>query len=582
MQATTRESTGEKSLWLKGLLGTDKRWVRLSVAAGVFAGLMLVLQAHLLARAVNETLFQGAQLSDLKGVLLILLFALLLRAASGVLKEWSGQRASVGVRSRLRTELLARLAQLGPAYSKSQRSGELSSLLMEQVEALDGFIARYLPQMALAAVIPLVILVFVLPLNWAAALIFLATAPLIPLFMALVGTRAAEANRRNFRALAQLSGYFLDVVQGLGTLKLFSRSREQQGVIAENADEFRIRTMQVLRLAFLSSAVLEFFASISIAILAVYLGFSFLGLLNFGSWGGEITLYHALFLLILAPEFYLPLRELGTHYHSKQEAIAAADRIIDLLQESEHLESGGMLELPERQPDISLKDINFSYPGQSQPVLENFSLQVAAGECVALVGPSGVGKSTVLNLLAGFECPQQGIVAISGVALTELSRLQWMDRVAFVSQHTTLFPGSIRDNLLMAKPQATNEQLRTACDQAAASEFIDRLSAGLDTPVGEAGANFSGGQIQRIALARAFLKDAPVLLLDEPTASLDVASEALVLKALSRLCRGRTTLLLTHRPSTMQLADRLCVLQQGACVEADEALRKQLQEAVSS
>lgn len=258
MQATTRESTGDTSRWLKGLLGNEKRWVRLSIAAGIFAGLMLVLQAHLLARAVNETLFQGAQLSELKGLLVMLLLALLFRAASGVLREWSGQRASVGVRSRLRAELLARLAQLGPAYSKSQRSGELSSLLMEQVEALDGFIARYLPQMALAGIIPLVILAFVLPINWAAVLIFLATAPLIPLFMAMVGTRAAEANRRNFRALAQLSGYFLDVVQGLGTLKLFSRSQEQQQIIADNADEFRIRTMQVLRLAFLSSAVLEF------------------------------------------------------------------------------------------------------------------------------------------------------------------------------------------------------------------------------------------------------------------------------------------------------------------------------------
>ncbi len=581
MQATTRESTGDTSRWLKGLLGNEKRWVRLSIAAGIFAGLMLVLQAHLLARAVNETLFQGAQLSELKGLLVMLLLALLFRAASGVLREWSGQRASVGVRSRLRAELLARLAQLGPAYSKSQRSGELSSLLMEQVEALDGFIARYLPQMALAGIIPLVILAFVLPINWAAVLIFLATAPLIPLFMAMVGTRAAEANRRNFRALAQLSGYFLDVVQGLGTLKLFSRSQEQQQIIADNADEFRIRTMQVLRLAFLSSAVLEFFASISIAILAVYLGFSFLGLLDFGSWGGEITLYHALFLLILAPEFYLPLRELGTHYHSKQEAIAAAERIIDLLDEQEYLESGGQQVLPESLPDLKLHQISFSYPEQPQPVLHNFCLQVAPGECVALVGPSGAGKSTVLNLLAGFDCPQQGEIRISTIPLAQLSRSVWMEKVAFVSQHTTLFPGSIRDNLLMANPQATDDQIRAACDQAAASEFIDCLEEGLDTRVGEAGANFSGGQIQRLSLARAFLKNAPVLLLDEPTASLDLASEELVLQALARLCRGRTTLLLTHRPATMRLADRLCVLQQGECVEADAALRKQLQEMVS-
>ncbi|TVQ68555.1 MAG: thiol reductant ABC exporter subunit CydD, partial [Oceanospirillales bacterium] len=536
MQATTRESSREKSRWLKGLIGDEKRWIRLSIAAGLFAGLMLILQAYLLAKAVDATLFHNAQLNDMWGWLAVILFALVLRAASGVVREWSGQRASVGVRSRLRAELVQRLAALGPAYTRQQRSGELSSLLMEQVEALDGFIARYLPQMALAVMLPLVILAFVLPVNWAATLIFLVTAPLIPIFMALVGGRAAEANRRNFKALAQLSAYFLDVVQGLATLKLFSQSKAQKKIIARNAEEFRLRTMQVLRLAFLSSAVLEFFASVSIAVLAVYLGFSFLGLLNFGSWGEQITLYHALFLLILAPEFYLPLRELGTHYHAKQEATAAAERIIDLLDEAERLQQGGDLTLPKSLPDLSFDAVSFSYTGQQSNVLNDVSLKVAAGECVALVGPSGAGKSTLLNLLAGFEKPSSGQVSISGLSLEKVSRSDWMDHVAFVSQHTTLFPGTIRDNLLMAKPQATDQELQQACDLAAATEFIQRLDKGLDTEVGEAGGNFSGGQIQRLALARAFLKDAPVLLLDEPTASLDITSEKQILESLKLLC----------------------------------------------
>lgn len=571
MQQLSREAAREKSRWLKNTVGADKRWLRLSIGAGLGAGLLLVLQAHLLAQAVDQTLFHQAQPQDLYPLLALLLLALVLRAGLGVVREWSGQRASVAVRTRLRELLLQRLAQLGPAYTQSQRSGEVASVLMEQVEALDGFIARYLPQMALASLLPLVILAFVLPLNWVAALIFLITAPLIPLFMALVGMKAADANRRNFRALARLSAYFLDVVQGLSTLKHFSRSREQTQIIAANADEFRRRTMQVLRMAFLSSAVLEFFAAVSIAVLAVYLGFSFLGLLEFGSWGGGVTLYHALFILILAPEFYLPLRELGTHYHAKQEAVAASERLMDLLEELEPMAASGTQTLDTELPCLELKQVDFSYAAAGASVLSGFSLKVNAGECVALVGPSGSGKSTVLNLLAGFNRPSAGEVRIGGRALSQLNREHWMRAVAWISQQTTLFPGTLRDNLLLARPDASEAQLLEACGKAQALEFIEPLPQGLDTPVGEAGAGLSGGQIQRLALARAFLRDAPVILLDEPTASLDRESEARVLEALKRLCEGRTVLLVTHRPATMQIADRIVALKQGQAVELAES-----------
>ncbi|KAA0875308.1 thiol reductant ABC exporter subunit CydD [Nitrincola tapanii] len=568
MQHLSREVARAKSRWLKQLVAADQRWLRLSLIAALAAGLLLILQAHLLARAVDATLFHQAQLSDLTPLLWLLVVALLLRAALGVVREWSGQKASVAVRERLRNQLLARLAALGPAYTQSQRSGEISSLIIEQVEALDGFIARYLPQMALASLLPLVILAFVLPVNWAAALIFLFTAPLIPLFMALVGIKAADANRRNFRALARLSAYFLDVVQGLSTLKHFSRSREQTQIIAANAEEFRVRTMQVLRLAFLSSAVLEFFASVSIAILAVYLGFSFLGLLDFGSWGQGVTLYHALFILILAPEFYQPLRELGTHYHAKQEAVAASERLMDLLQEAETMQSSGQRQLPAVALDLTLENISFRYSAHGAWVLDQFSLHVPAGETLALVGPSGVGKSTVLNLLAGFNQVERGEVRIAGIPLAELERASWMGALSWISQQTVLFPGSLRDNLLLANPHADDAALWRACDLAQASEFIHPLPQGLDTPVAEAGQGFSGGQLQRLALARAFLRDAPVVLLDEPTASLDAESEAKVLQALKQLCVGRTVLLVTHRPSTQALADRVVSL--AAPLGADE------------
>lgn len=559
----SRPKGQEQKRWLQQLARSEKRWVWLSVAAGLGIGLMLIVQAHLLARIVEGTLFDNEALAQHWPLLLVLLGALFIRALLGVLREWAGQQASLCIRRNLRRLLLNHLDRLGPAYTGSQRSGELSSVLLEQVEALDGFFARYLPQMALAGLLPLVILAFIFPVNWAAGLIFLLTAPLVPLFMALVGTRAAEANRRNFAALSQLGAHFLDVVQGIVTLKLFERSRSQASVIKTGADEFRQRTMQVLRLAFLSSAVLEFFASISIAMVALYLGFSFLGHLDFGYWDAPVSLYQGLFILLLAPEFYLPLRELGTHYHARQEAVAAADSLRDLLEatpvsigpDGEGLESSIH--------KISIENAGLIYPGASSPVFSDLDLTLQRGRIVALTGPSGAGKSSLLQALLGFQSLSEGRISVNGKPLDSISSLAWLAQVAWVSQHTTLFPGTLRDNLLLAAPNATEHQLYQALEQANALEFVQRLPGGLDTPVGEQGAGLSGGQIQRLALARAFLKDAPVLLLDEPTANLDRSSEQLVLQSLQQLCAGRLVLILTHRRTSMLQADELWQLQGG-------------------
>lgn len=553
----------EQKRWLQQLGKQEKRWVWLSVAAGVGIGLMLVVQAHLLARVVDGTLFSGQSLAQHTPLLLMLLAALLLRALLGVVKEWAGQQASIRIRRSLRGLLLNHINRLGPAYTGDQRSGELSSILLEQVEALDGFFARYLPQMALAAMLPLVILAFIFPVNWAAGLIFLITAPLVPLFMALVGTRAAEANRRNFAALSQLGSHFLDVVQGIVTLKLFDRSRAQVEVIEAGADEFRQRTMQVLRLAFLSSAVLEFFASISIAVVAVYLGFSFLGHLDFGYWDAPINLYQGLFILLLAPEFYLPLRELGTHYHARQEAVAAADKLRELLEATPKAIAGEGAGLDATVHQINLEGAGLTYPGRQTPVFTGVNLTLQRGRIVALVGPSGAGKSSLLQVLLGFRQLSEGQVKVNQTPLDMVGSYAWLEQVAWVSQHTTLFPGSLRDNLLLAAPDASEHALYLALEQANALEFVQRLPDGLDTIVGELGSGFSGGQIQRLALARAFLKDAPVLLLDEPTANLDRDSEQLVLESLQTLCAGRLVLMLTHRRSSMLRADEVWQLENG-------------------
>ncbi|MCB1754871.1 MAG: thiol reductant ABC exporter subunit CydD [Gammaproteobacteria bacterium] len=553
----------EQQQWLKQLGESEKRWVWLAILAGTGVGLLLIVQAHLLARVIDATLFSAQTLAQQWPLLLILLGALLCRALLGVVRDWAGQRASLSVRRRLRALLLARVARLGPAYTGAQRSGALSTLLLEQVEALDGFFARYLPQMALAAVLPLVILAFIFPVNWATGLIFLLTAPLVPLFMALVGMRAAEANRRNFAALSHLGAHFLDVVQGIVTLKLFDRSRAQQQVIEAGSEEFRQRTMQVLRLAFLSSAVLEFFASVSIAMVAVYLGFSFLGHLDFGYWVEPVNLQQGLFILLLAPEFYLPLRELGTHYHAKQEAVAAADKLRELLEEEPLALASSGQALAEPVQKIHLRGLSLTYPGRSQPVFRDLNLHLVPGRIVALTGPSGTGKSSLLQVMLGFRRPDSGQILINERPLEMLGRDHWLDQVAWVSQHTTLFPGTLRDNLLLAAPHASEEALQQALAQANALEFVQRLPQGLETQTGEQGAGLSGGQIQRIALARAFLKDAPVLLLDEPTANLDRHSEQLVLASLRTLCQGRLVLMLTHRANSVLQADEVWHLEQG-------------------
>jgi ATP-binding cassette subfamily C protein CydD len=544
----------------------------LAVVAGLLSGFVLVLQADQLSRIIAAVVVEGATLGAVEGALWVLLLALVLRAVLAFLRDWAGQQASIRVRSGLRAELLAKLERLGPAWCQGQRAGDVSTLLLEQVEALDGFVARYLPQMALAVGLPLIIIAFVLPQNWAVALIFLFSAPLIPLFMALVGMKAADANRRNFQALANLGAYFLDVVQGLSTLRLFQRSRGEAQRIHRVSEEFRLRTMQVLRLAFLSSAVLEFFASVSIAVTAVYLGFSFLGELDFGYWDTPVTLQQGLFLLLLAPEFYLPLRELGTHYHARQEAVGAADRLIDLLNEVERAPLGGTASLPDAQAGVALalRQVSLTWPGRHDALLDGLDLSVAAGEHVAIMGPSGAGKSTLMNLLLGFQAPDSGEVTANGVPVAQLDPQCWLGAVAWVSQQTTLFPGTLRDNLMLAAPDASADALWQACRDAHADTFIAALPQGLDTRIEEGGAGLSGGQIQRIALARAFLKDAPVLLLDEPTANLDRDSERLVVAALGVLSRGRTVVTLTHRHDTAQGADRVLRLEQGRLVPLEE------------
>ncbi|QUJ68333.1 cysteine/glutathione ABC transporter permease/ATP-binding protein CydD [Photobacterium sp. GJ3] len=556
----------ELTKWLKSQSKLAKPWLMLSVGMGFLSGLLLVAQAGLLAYILQQLVIEQTDKHQLVPYFIGLVLTVALRAACSWGREVAGYRCGEEIRIHIRTLIINRLHQLGPAFIKGRPAGSWASLILEQVEEMQDFFARYIPQMALSVLIPLVILIAVFPFNWAAGLIFLITAPLVPLFMALVGIGAADASRRNFTAMQRLSGHFYDRLQGLATLRLFDRAEAEAENLHDAADVLRKRTMEVLRLAFLSSAVLEFFTAISIALVAVYFGFSFIGELNFGHYGVPITLFTGFFILLLAPEFYQPLRDLGTFYHAKAQAIGAAESIVTFLNtEADNMSHGDQ---PLNTPDtiaIRLREVNVLSP-QGQVLAGPLSFDVNAHQQVALVGPSGAGKTSLLNALLGF-LPYEGSIEINGTELRELDPVQWRQAISWVGQNPLLIHGSIKDNIVLGNPQATDAQIRQVAEQAFAHEFIERLARGYDHPVGDRSAGLSVGQAQRLALARALLQNGSFWLLDEPTASLDANSERLVQQSLNQATQGQTALMISHRLDQLAGMDTVLVMENGQIVQ---------------
>ncbi|MCW8828088.1 MAG: thiol reductant ABC exporter subunit CydD [Gammaproteobacteria bacterium] len=560
MQDTDSNKLTQAGHWLAQQRRQSGTALNLAVGIGLAGGFLLIGQAWLLARVVNGAAIEQLPLAELWPWLWPLLGIFLLRAGIAWASEQVAFHAAEKVKLALRERLYRQLQTLGPIYLQGERSGELSGLLVDGVEKLEAYYARFLPQMALAALVPLAILAFVFPFDWVSGLVMVFTAPLIPLFMILIGKGAERLNQKQWRELARMGAHFLDVIQGLTTLKLFNASRREAQVIAAISDAHRRSTMRVLRVAFLSSLVLEFFATVSIAVVAVLIGFRLL-------WG-EMDFLHGFFVLLLAPEFYLPLRQMGTHYHGRMEAIAAAERIIEVFETAVPAPPQNPIPVPAAGPfEIRFDTVAFDYPG-GRSALSDVSFHVAPGERVALVGPSGSGKSTTLNLLLGFLRPQAGEILINGQPLSRMPQAQWLQQIAWVPQRPRLFHGTVAENIRLGCPDADMAAVHKAAQQAHAAEFIDQLPQGFDTFIGEGGQGLSGGQIQRIALARAFLKDAPLVILDEPTASLDPQSEALVQAAIERLAAGRTLLVVAHRLATVRSADRIIVLQEGRLAES--------------
>jgi thiol reductant ABC exporter CydD subunit len=569
--------------------GSASPHLRLSVALGALATLLTIAQAWSLATLVDGVFLDAWTPRDSVPALTTLIVLAVARALLAWGSESAAQRGAAIAKHRVRSEAVQSLVARGPARLSAERAGEVVNTLVAGVDALDGYLAKYLPQTRLSLASPAIVLIAVVVADPLSGLVLALTCPLIPLFMVLVGAAARRRTERQWVTLSRMSARFLDALEGLPTLRAFGRTDAEAATLAERSERFRRLTMDVLRLAFVSALVLELLATLGTAVVAVEVGLRLLY--------ARVAFRDALFVLVLAPEFYRPLRALGAAYHAGLAGREALARLDELRADdvggpgasAEPLErageaaarvdgpTGGAWRPVLREPPaISFDAVSFRYDRGRPPALDAVSFRVPPGEVVALVGANGGGKSTCARLLMRFLDPDTGAVRVNGRALTSWNAGDWRGNVAWVPQHPHLFHGTVRDNLLLACPDADEDAIARALDAASAAAFVAGLPQGLDTPVGEGGARLSGGQAQRIALARAFLRDAPLLVLDEPTAHVDAWTMPAIDAAMRRLCAGRTVLLIAHRLSTIRAAGSVVVLNGGrveACGRHEDLIR---------
>jgi ATP-binding cassette, subfamily C, bacterial CydCD len=532
---------------------TTRRFVVLSVLIGGMTALLVVAQAWLIATVANDAFFHHGSVSSLRDPLGLLLAVIVGRAVLAWATERAAHRASASAKSELRRSAAAHIAALGPAGLDRQDRGRLSVLATTGIDALDGYFSRYLPQLFLAVIVPVTIIGVVAGADPISAVLIAVTVPLIPVFMGLVGLTTRDRTAARMRSLQRLARHFLDVVEGLPTLKVFGRAKVQARAIADVTNRYRTTTMATLKLTFLSSLILELLATVSVALVAVAVGLRLLD--------ADMQFRAALFVLVLAPEAYLPLRALGANFHASADGMKAAEQIFELL-ETPVGDGGGAGGGTIRPKDTSVRitNLDVTYAGRRIPALHGADLVVEPGEVVALTGPSGCGKSTLLDVVLGLRRPGSGQVLLGGVDLGDLDMDAWRAGIGWVPQRPHLFARTVADNVRIGRPDASDADVADALEAAGLAAAVRRLPRGVETVLGQGGAGLSAGERQRLALARAFVRDAPLLVLDEPTASLDAETETEVLDAVRRLTEGRTALVVAHRPALVALADRVVVL----------------------
>jgi len=538
---------------LAGRVAVTRRYLAGAVVVGLLATACVVAQAVLLAAVVSDTLLHHATLGDVTPQLVGLAAAFCGRALCVWAGEAAAQRTSATVTSALRRQLLRQTLDLGPSWLAAERTGELSLTATRGVAALDVYFGRYLPQAVLAALTPLALLVWVAWEDWVSFLVLAGVAALVPLAMVHFGRKAGRETHRQWRRLSSLSARFLDLIQGLPTLRAFGRQAHGRREVAESTEGLRRTSMQLLRVAFLSALAMEFLAGMGVGLMAMVLGLRLLG--------GSVSLFTALAVLLVSPEVFLPLRRAGAEFHASAEGQAAAERILDVLDTPQSPAPESPVPAPDpAAQSVRLAGVRVDYPGRTVAALDHFDLDLAPGEHVALVGPSGAGKSTVLALLLGFVHPREGAVLVGGVDLADVPAAAWRRRISWVPQRPHLFSGTLADNLRLADPAASDAELLRVLASAGLGATVAELPAGLETRVGEGGLIFSAGELQRLALARAVLRDAPLVLLDEPVAHLDTTTESELRGALAPWFEGRTVLVAAHRPTLVERIDRVVAL----------------------
>lgn len=553
-QAVTRR-------WLGDLAAHSRSLILATVAAGTVVGIATIAQMAFLAGIVHQGIVEEVPVGELSLLFTGAVTAILARGVAQGLQARFAARCSRKVRSEVRHRINRSWREAGPAVIGRTSAGTLAREWLDHTDALHGYFARFLPQMVLAVIVPLMILVVVFSMDWLAGLFLVLAAPLIPLFMALVGMGAEKLNQQHFQTIGRLSGQFLDKVRGLTTLQLFGQTGSAAETLRTRSDDYRRVTMKTLKIAFLSSAVLEFFASVAIAVVAIYIGFGLLGYISYGP-SDELTLFSGLLILLLAPEFFQPLRLLSQHYHDRAAALGAGEEIVKRLQHTGEAEAPAKLpELAGPSNQIMARDLTLAYH-QSRPVLDGVSLDVDKGDVIALTGPSGGGKSSLLYLLAGFMPADHGTISVFGAAPGE-QPFGWLGQSPFMVH------GTWAENLRLTTPDATDIAIETALKQVGLTDLLNSRKKGIYSQVTEDGQGLSGGQARRLSLARVFVASYDLILLDEPTAGLDSDSEIYVLEALHKLAlAGKTLIFATHHQALLTLANRTLLVSEGGVIDA--------------